>query len=83
MPRLYLCMGPHCRSRGAADVYAALEQALWRSGLWGRVECIASGCHDRCQIGPNLLVQPGGRRWHGLTPPQIDALVAFLADTVV
>ncbi|WP_298402450.1 (2Fe-2S) ferredoxin domain-containing protein [uncultured Chloroflexus sp.] len=83
MPRLYLCMGPHCRSRGATDVYAALEQALWQAGLVGKVECITSGCQDRCQRGPNLLVQPGGRRWHRLTPHQISALVALLSDTGV
>ncbi len=83
MPRLYLCMGPHCRSRGAADVYAALEQALWQNGLLGTVECIASGCQDRCQRGPNLLIQPGGRRWHGLTPRQISAIVDLLSQTGV
>ncbi len=83
MVRLYLCMGPNCRSRGAAELRMALEQALWRHKLLDRVECISSGCQDHCQIGPNLLLQPGGRRWHGVTLQQISALVAVLADTGV
>jgi len=76
-------MGPHCRSRGATDARATLEHALWQAGLLGRVECIASGCQDRCALGPNLLVQPGGRRWHGLTPQHLRELLAFLKDTDV
>lgn len=83
MPRIYLCMGPHCRRRGAAEVRAALEQMLQQTGLRERVECIDSGCQDRCKLGPNLLVQPGGYRWHSLTPHHLNSLMAFLSDTDV
>lgn len=64
--RLYLCTGPRCAARGAG-AREALEYALWEAGLLGAVELHLSGCQDRCEQGPNLLVQPGNRRYSGVT----------------
>lgn len=83
MKRIYICLGPHCRGRGAADVHIALEDAIWRAGLSDQITCIAGSCQDRCTIGPNLLVYPGGCRFHGVTPTELPTLIAQLADTGV
>lgn len=75
MYRLYLCHGPNCSARGAARTRAAIETALWEAGLLGRDELLASGCQDHCDHGPNLLVQPGGCRYVGVTPERAAEIV--------
>ncbi|MCS6880672.1 MAG: (2Fe-2S) ferredoxin domain-containing protein [Oscillochloridaceae bacterium] len=72
--RLYLCTGPHCAARGPGT-REALENALWEAGLHGVVELHLSGCQDRCDRGPNLLVQPGNRRYSYVTPEQAVVIV--------
>jgi len=76
MIRIYICLGPHCRSRGSADILSTLEQQLRQAHLLERIECIAGGCQDRCALGPNLLIYPGGRRLHGVTIQEMTSLVA-------
>ncbi len=83
MSRLYICTGPHCRLRGADTIRRALEQAIWQAGLLSRIECIASGCQDHCAVGPNLLLQPGGQRFHGVTPADVTRIVEMLNESGV
>jgi len=80
MIRIYICLGPHCRRRGSADILSTLEQELRQAHLLERIECIAGGCQDRCALGPNLLIYPGGRRMHGVALQAIGSLVAQLID---
>ena len=80
MIRIYICLGPHCRRRGSADILSTLEQELRQANLLERIECIAGGCQDRCALGPNLLIYPGGRRMHGVALQAIGSLVAQLID---
>ncbi|MCX7789714.1 MAG: (2Fe-2S) ferredoxin domain-containing protein [Chloroflexaceae bacterium] len=77
--RLYLCTGPRCAAR-ATGTYEALENALWEAGLLGAVELRFSGCQDRCDHGPNLLVQPGDRRYASVTPQRAAAIVEELVS---
>ncbi len=74
MYRLYLCTGLHCAAR-AAGLREALENALWEAGLLGAVELHPGGCQAHCDHGPNLLIQPGNRRYAGVTPERAMAIV--------
>jgi (2Fe-2S) ferredoxin len=74
--RLYLCHGPHCSARGAAQTRDALDTALWEAGLLESAELHVSGCQDHCDHGPNLLIHPGACRYAGVDAARAVALVA-------
>jgi (2Fe-2S) ferredoxin len=74
MYRLYLCTGLHCAAR-AAGLREVLENALWEAGLLGAIELHLGGCQAHCDHGPNLLIQPGNRRYAGVTPERAMAIV--------
>lgn len=46
-----------CGAKGAA-IQEALKDWVKKSGLKGRVRVSKSGCMDKCELGPNVMIFP-------------------------
>ncbi|MBM3498899.1 MAG: (2Fe-2S) ferredoxin domain-containing protein, partial [Armatimonadetes bacterium] len=55
-----VCAGTGCLSQGAADLAAALREALIRHGLEGKVDVKETGCRGFCEQGPLIVIHPDG-----------------------
>ncbi|MBI2424927.1 MAG: (2Fe-2S) ferredoxin domain-containing protein [Candidatus Hydrogenedentes bacterium] len=47
-----------CASGGSEDLHATLKSLIERRGLRRNVRVSRSGCMDRCESGPNIMVFP-------------------------
>lgn len=59
---------PSCGGKGARDVLSALRRAVNEAGLQGEVRVTECGCLGLCARGPNMIVEPGGHWYPGVTP---------------
>ena len=69
---------PSCVSQNnpeSAQLFQHLGQALMMKGIIGTVSPIQTGCLNRCQQGPVMLVEPGHTMYVGLTKEKIDRIV--------
>jgi len=74
---VFVCMNVDCKSRGAQAVLDRLNQALEDKGL-DHVVPEPYLCFSACQLGPNVIV-PSRRCWmSGVSPQDIDDIVAYL-----
>lgn len=53
------CANP---GRAGAEILDALRKVVQESGLNGKVRICKSGCLDRCEEGPNVLVVRNGKQ---------------------
>ncbi len=74
--QLLLCSGAGCVSSGCQNVKKALFKALDEAGLSSTVAVYETGCIGSCDIGPTLLVQPGGTFYVRLKPEDMARLVS-------
>ena len=69
---------PSCVSQNnpeSAQLFQHLGQALMMKGIIGTVSPIQTGCLNRCQQGPVMLVEPGHTMYVNLTKEKIDRIV--------
>ena len=69
---------PSCVSQNdpeSAQLFQHLAQSLMMKGIIGTVSPIQTGCLNRCQQGPVMLVEPGHTMYVGLTKEKIDRIV--------
>jgi len=69
---------PSCVSQNnpeSAQLFQHLGQALMMKGIIGTVSPIQTGCLNRCQQGPVMLVEPGHTMYVGLTKEKIDRII--------
>jgi (2Fe-2S) ferredoxin len=52
-----------------------LAQSLMAKGIISTVQPIQTGCLNRCQQGPVMLVEPGHTMYAGLTKEKIDRII--------
>jgi len=64
------CIKPHNR-----DIFGYLSEALMRNGVIGTVVPVQSGCQNRCNLGPVMMVEPGHTMYVGLTKEKIDKII--------
>ena len=64
------CIKPHSR-----DIFGYLSEALMRSGTMGTVVPVQTGCQNRCNMGPVMMVEPGHTMYVGLTKEKIDRII--------
>jgi len=57
------------------QLFQHLAQALMQKGIIGTVTPIQTGCLNRCQQGPVMLVEPGHTMYVGLTKEKIDRII--------
>ena len=68
-----------CAHRESEAVVAALKARVKALGLSRTIRISKSGCQDLCAKGPNVMVFPEYRLYHGVTPADVDRL---LQDTL-
>ncbi len=57
------------------QLFQHLAQSLMQKGIIGTVTPIQTGCLNRCQQGPVMLVEPGHTMYVGLTKEKIDRII--------
>lgn len=78
---LFVCINkrePHetcCSHRESEAIAAALKARVKALGLARTVRVSKSGCQDLCAKGPNVMVFPDDRWYHGVTPADVERIV--------
>lgn len=62
-----VCFGTCCVQNGAREVRAALEEAVAREKLTGKVRIANGACSALCDRGPVVRVEPDGIAYAGVT----------------
>ena len=57
------------------QLFQHLAQSLMEKGIIGTVTPIQTGCLNRCQQGPVMLVEPGHTMYVELTKEKIDRII--------
>jgi len=66
---------PSCVTEDTKDLFHHLGMSLMQKGLIATVQPIKTGCLNRCQLGPVMLVEPGHHMYVGLTKEKIDRII--------
>lgn len=64
-----------CAARGSAAIAEALKARIKALGLSRAVRVSKSGCQDVCAKGPNVMVFPECRWYHGVTADDVERIV--------
>jgi len=64
-----------CSAKGSVALREYMKDHAKKLGL-GDVRINASGCLDRCELGPNMVIYPDGVWYHYTTPADIDEILA-------
>ncbi|MDM5272459.1 (2Fe-2S) ferredoxin domain-containing protein [Sulfurovum sp. zt1-1] len=57
------------------QLFQHLAQTLMQKGIIATVQPIQTGCLNRCQQGPVMLVEPGHTMYVGLTKEKIERII--------
>ncbi|MBI3119276.1 MAG: (2Fe-2S) ferredoxin domain-containing protein [Candidatus Hydrogenedentes bacterium] len=68
-----------CAGRGSIDLHAKLKELVKARGLRTRIRVSKSGCMDRCEFGPNIMVFPDNVWYSAVTEADLEAIVEKLA----
>ena len=71
-----------CAGNGGAELHARLKEMIKERGLRGRIRVSKSGCMDRCEEGPNIMVFPDGVWYSHVTGPDLDGIVEQLIESL-
>ncbi|MEX2016760.1 MAG: (2Fe-2S) ferredoxin domain-containing protein, partial [Candidatus Hydrogenedentales bacterium] len=72
-----------CCAEGAGEaILDRLKSLVKEQGLNSRVRVSKSGCMDRCEQGPNVMVFPSNRWYCGVTPEDAGTIVFDVAGTL-
>jgi len=66
---------PSCVTPETQDLFQFLSMTLMQKGLVGNVMPIQTGCLNRCNAGPLMLVEPGHTMYAGLTKEKIVKII--------
>lgn len=66
---------PSCVNPQNQDLFQHLAQSLMQKGIIGTVQPIQTGCLNRCNVGPIILVEPGHVVYTGMTKEKIDRVI--------
>jgi len=64
-----------CADRGGAELRDRLKAMVKERGLRGRIRVSQSGCLDRCEDGPNIMVFPDNVWYAGVGLDDLDAIL--------
>jgi (2Fe-2S) ferredoxin len=71
---------PCCSGRKSAELYARLKEMIKERKLRGRVRVSKSGCLDRCESGPNIMLFPDNIWYSGVQESDLETLFADIAS---
>ena len=66
---------PSCVTPENQDLFQFMSMTLMQKGLVGNVMPIQTGCLNRCNAGPLMLVEPGHTMYAGLTKEKIVRII--------
>ena len=66
---------PSCVTNETRDIFQHLAQRLMEKGLIATVQPVRTGCLNRCQYGPVMLVEPGHVMYAHLNKEKIDRII--------
>lgn len=64
-----------CAARGGVALQEELKAMVKARGLKGRVRVCRSGCMDRCEQGPNVMIFPDNVWFSGVEPTDLPEIV--------
>ena len=67
------CVNPN--DPESQQLFQYLAQKLMEKGIIGTVQPVRTGCLNRCQLGPVMLVEPGHFMYVGLNKEKIDRII--------
>ena len=73
--QLLVCRGTGCESQKADVIYFALLDALKKAGLADKTEVKFTGCHGLCQMGPTIIIEPGGTFYCNVVPEDVPEII--------
>lgn len=74
--RISICMGSSCFSRGNNRNLEVIEEFVKENHLDSSVEIAGNLCEDKCNIGPNIIIN--GKLYSGLDPNSLLELLQHL-----
>lgn len=78
---ILVCCDTGCKSRGAYDVAAALEQAIAvHPAVDAEVVCSVkqTGCHGLCEQGPVVRIMPDDIAYYRVKPADAESIIEAL-----
>ena len=66
---------PSCVRPETQDLFQHLATTLMQKGIMGTVQPIRTGCLNRCQQGPVMLVEPGHVMYTNLDKDKISRII--------
>ena len=73
--QILVCGGTGCTSSGSKAVREAFHVALEAHGLLDSVEVVTTGCHGFCELGPLVIIYPGGTFYVRVKAEDADEIV--------
>ena len=70
-----MCSGAGCISSGCLKVKEAFVAALKEAGLSSKVKLKVTGCIGTCDVGPTMIIDPGGVFYCSLKPEDMTTVV--------
>lgn len=71
-----------CANGGGGAVRAKLKDAVKARKLRGRVRVSQSGCQDRCEEGPNVMVFPDNLWYSHVTEDDVETILDDVAASL-
>jgi (2Fe-2S) ferredoxin len=68
-----------CGGQGSAGLHKQLKEMVKAKGLRVRVRASQSGCMDRCELGPNVMIFPDNIWLTKVGEEDLAGIVAYLA----
>ena len=66
---------PSCVRAGREDLLPYLQEKIMQKNLFQAVSVIPTGCLNRCQFGPVMIIEPGSYMYVDLTKEKIDEII--------
>ena len=66
---------PSCVTPDTQDLFQHMAQLLMQKGIMPTVTPIQTGCMNRCNAGPIMLVEPGHTMYAQLTKEKIERII--------
>lgn len=64
-----------CSGRGSVDLHAYLKARVKMMPELGNIRINQSGCLDRCELGPVMVIYPEGIWYHYRTQADVDEIL--------
>ncbi|HOD50672.1 MAG TPA: (2Fe-2S) ferredoxin domain-containing protein [Candidatus Hydrogenedentes bacterium] len=71
-----------CANSGGAALHARLKEMVKERGLRGRIRVSKSGCMNRCEAGPNIMVFPDNVWYSHAGEGDVEAIFECLVESL-